>query len=443
MAAQIGQTTLDSRDFTDWKRLVRQSWVVIGVVFGLGGIWAATARLDSGAVAPGVVAAESSRKTVQHLEGGIVKEIRARDGDLVEKGQLIVRLDDTQSIAAKRVLEKQLAAALVEEARLLAERDGAETVSFPAEVVREREDPLIARAIADQTAQFRERRSNVQAQQAILEARVSQMLEGMKGTIREREADEEQIATIQRELVGLRSLLEKNLVQLPRVLSLEREQSRLRGAVGRAQADLARSEQSIGETRMQIAQLRQQFIENVSKDLPAIRKTIAELREKLAVQSDILRRVDIVAPQTGVIQGSKVFTIGGVIRPGEQIMDVVPITDELVVRAQVSPNDVDTVHLGDTAEIRFPAFSINKPPLFFGKVKRLSRDRVTDDKNPNAQPFFAAEIAVDYANIEPYYRDRIMAGMAADVIIATGERTAIQYILGPLIERLRVGMRER
>ncbi|MEJ1939205.1 HlyD family efflux transporter periplasmic adaptor subunit, partial [Nostoc sp. NIES-2111] len=204
------------------------------------------------------------------------------------------------------------------------------------------------------------------------------------------------------------------------------ERSRLGGAVGRAQADLAKTEQSIGETRMQIAQLKQQFLENVSKDLPNVRRNIAELREKLSVQHDILRRVEIVAPQTGVIQGSKVFTVGGVIRPGDPLMEVAPVTDQLVIRAQVNPMDVDAVHIGDTAEIRFPSFSSTKPPLFFGTVKRLSRDRLTDERNPNAQPYFAAEIAVDYDKIEPWYRDRIMAGMTADVVIATGERTAIQ-----------------
>lgn len=425
----------------DWRTLVRQSWIVIVVFFGLGGLWSVTARLDQGAVAPGVIAVASNRKVVQHLEGGLVKELRVREGDLVTEGVVLLRVDDTQARASAEVVRKQLAAALAEEARLVAERDFAETVTFPAEVSEVRDDPLVARAVADQVAAFNERRNNLLGQQTILEARIQQIREVMTGTEGEKIAGEEQVHTIRRELTGLRDLLAKNLVQLPRVLALEREESRLKGSIGRAVADLARSEQTIGETRIQIQQLRQQFLEGVSRELPAIRKVIAELREKLSVQADILRRVDIKAPQTGVVQSLKVFTVGGVIRPGDVLMEIVPVSDELVIRAQVSPLDVDNVHVGATAEIRFPAFSSRHPPLFFGEVRTLSRDRLLDDTN-NRNPYFAAEITVDQSGVPKEFREKIVAGMSADVIIATGERTAIWYILGPMLNRMRFGMRE-
>ena len=425
----------------DWRTLVRQSWIVIIVFFGLGGLWSVTARLDQGAVAPGVISVASNRKVVQHLEGGLVRELRVREGDLVTEGAVLLRVDDTQARASAETVRKQLAAALAEEARLVAERDFAETVTFPAEVAEVRDDPLVARAIADQAAAFTERRNNLLGQQTILEARIQQIREAMTGTEGEKTAGEEQVHTIRRELTGLRDLLAKNLVQLPRVLALEREESRLKGSIGRAVADIARSEQTIGETRIQIQQLRQQFLEGVSRELPAIRKVIAELREKLGVQADILRRVDIKAPQTGVVQSLKVFTVGGVIRPGDVLMEIVPVSDELVIRAQVSPLDVDNVHVGATAEIRFPAFSSRHPPLFFGEVRTLSRDRLLDDTN-NRNPYFAAEITVDQSGMPREFREKIVAGMSADVIIATGERTAIWYILGPMLNRMRFGMRE-
>ncbi len=426
---------------SDWRTLMRQSWLVIVVFFGIGGLWSVTARLDQGAVAPGVVSVASNRKVVQHLEGGLVRELKVREGDLVEEGAVLVRLDDTQARAAAEVVRKQLAAALAEEARLVAERDLAETIGFPVEVRDMQGDPMVARAVADQVAAFNERRNNLIGQQNILEARIQQVREGMAGTQGEKEAGEEQVATIRRELTGLRELLAKNLVQLPRVLALEREEARLKGVIGRAIADLARYEQTIGETRIQIQQLRQQFLEGVSRDLPAVRKTIAELREKLGVQSDILRRVDLRAPQTGMVQGLKVFTVGGVVRPGDVLMEIVPVTDELVVRAQISPLDVDNVHVDATAEIRFPAFSSRHPPLLFGKVRTLSRDRLLDD-TPNRNPYFAAEVTVDQSSFPKEFRDKIVAGMSADVIVATGERTALWYILGPLINRMRFGMRE-
>jgi HlyD family secretion protein len=425
----------------DWQTLVRRSWLVIGLVFGIGGVWSVVARLDAGSVASGVVAVESSRKTIQHLEGGLVSEILVRDGDLVQEGQLLLRLDETQPRASVQLLRKQLAAALVEEARLIAEREEAGTVTFPPEVIREQADPMVERAINDQLSQFTERRANIAGQKSIFEARIAQLSEEMQGTRREQESSEEQIRTLERELVGLRMLLAKNLVQLPRVLSLEREQARLRGSVGRSLADLAKAEQTIGEARLQIQQLRQQFLEAVSRDLPTTRKSIAEIREKLRVQEDILRRVAVLAPQTGVVQGTKVFTVGGVVRPGDALMDIVPVSDELVIRARVTPLDVDNVHVGDTAEIRFPSFASRKPPLFFGRVKRLSRDRLIDDSG-NRDAYFAAEVSVDYDTIPADFRDKIVAGMNADVIVSTGERVAIQYLIGPLADRIRVGMRE-
>lgn len=427
----------------DWRALAREGWIVIALIFGLGGLWSVVARLDSGAVATGVVEVESSRKTIQHLEGGIVREIALHDGDLVEKGQVLLRLDDTQARASVDVLRKQLAAALVEEARLVAERDNAAEVWFPEEVTRERDDPTVARAIADQIAQFRDRRANLDGQVGILQARLAQANEEIAGTEREKEANEEQVKTIQEELSGLRMLLAKNLVQVSRVLALDREQSRLKGAIGRAAADIAKAEQVKGETRLQISQIRQQFLEGVSKDLPTTRKGIAEIRERLRAQEDVLRRTTIVAPQTGVVQALKVFTVGGVVRPGEPVMDIAPVSEELVVRAQISPMDVDSVRVGDTAEVRFPSFATRRPPLFFGKLKRLSHDRVIDDTSQNRQPYFAAEIAIDFDRIPEEFRSKIQSGMTAEVVVTTGERTALQFLLSPLLERLGMGMKER
>ncbi|MHB2169153.1 HlyD family type I secretion periplasmic adaptor subunit [Alsobacter sp. R-9] len=426
----------------DWRSLVLRAWLVVALLFGAGGLWLVTARLDQGAIAPGVVEVASNRKVVQHLEGGIVAALDVRDGDTVEEGATLLRLDDTQAAAQVATLRVQLAAALAEEARLVAERDEAEAIRWPQAVLSVKDDPVVARAMADQTTAFRERRGNMTGQQSIFEARIRQLGEVIEGTRGERTAGEEQVATIRRELEGLKQLLAKNLVQLPRVLSLEREEARLKGVVNRASADIARYEQSIGEARIQISQLRQQMREQVSRDLPAARKAAAEVREKLAVAQDTLRRVVITAPQAGVVQGLRVFTVGGVIKPGETLMEIVPAADDLVVRAKVNPLDVDTVHVGQEAEIRFPAFATRKPPLILGRVRALSRDRLLDETAQNA-PYFAAEITVDRSQIPQPFRDAIQAGMQGDVIIATGERTALAYLLGPLMNRLRFGMRER
>jgi HlyD family type I secretion membrane fusion protein len=425
----------------DWGAPMRAAGIVVLVVFALGGGWSAIARLDAAAVAPGVVAVESNRKTIQHLEGGIVREILARDGDRVEADAVLVRLDPTQTRASAEVMRKQYAAALAEEARLIAERDGKPTVTFPREVNEQLDDPLVTRAVSDQVAQFRDRRSSVNGQVAILQARISQQQSEIAALDREREASAQQIATVKKELVGLRQLLEKNLVSVSRVLALEREQSRLEGVLGRTEANVMKSLQSIDEARLQIEQARAQFAEQVSRDLPAVRKTVGELRERVVATSDVLRRMEIRAPQAGVVQGSKVFTAGGVIRAGDTLMEIVPLSDELVIRAQIGPTDIDKVRPGMEAEVRFPSFTVEHPPIFVGKVRTISADRLMDEQS--RQPYFAAEVTIDKEAVPADFRSRIGAGMQADVLIATGERTALRYLISPLADRIATAMRER
>ncbi|WP_293864703.1 HlyD family type I secretion periplasmic adaptor subunit [uncultured Alsobacter sp.] len=426
---------------TDWIAPLRVAGIVVLVVFALGGGWSMLARLDAATVAPGVVSVESNRKAIQHLEGGIVREILARDGDKVQAGAVLVRLDPTQARANAEVVRKQYAAALAEEARLIAERDGKPAVAFPPEVTEKLDDPLVARAVADQVAQFRDRRASLNGQVSILQARISQQQSEIAALERERESSQQQIATVKKELVGLRQLLEKNLVSVSRVLSLEREQSRLEGLLGRTEANVMKSLQTIDEARLQIEQAKAQFNEQVGRDLPAVRKSVGELRERVVATSDILSRLDIRAPQAGVVQGSKIFTAGGVIRPGDTLMEVVPLSDELVIRAQVGPMDVDKVRRGMEAEVRFQSFTVEHPPIFVGKVRTISPDRLVDDQT--RQPYFSAEIALDRDQIPAEFRQRIGAGMQADVLIATGERTALRYLVAPLLDRLATAMRER
>ena len=425
----------------DWAAPLRAAGLVVIAVFAVGGGWSAFARLDAATVAPGVVAVESNRKVIQHLEGGIVRDITARDGDRVEAGAVLVRLDPTQARANAEVVRKQYAAALAEEARLIAERDAKASVAFPREVTEQLEDPLVARAVADQVAQFRDRRSSVDGQVAILQARIAQQQSEIAALDRERESSEQQIATVKKELVGLRHLLDKNLVSVSRVLALEREQSRLEGMLGRTQANVMKSLQAIDEARLQIDQTRAQFTEQVSRDLPTVRKTVGELRERAVATADVLRRMEIRAPQAGIVQGSRIFTAGGVIRPGDTLMEIVPLSDELVIRAQVGPTDIDKVRSGMEAEVRFPSFTVEHPPIFIGKVRTISPDRLMDEQT--RQPYFAAEVTIEKDQIPADFRDRIGAGMQADVLVATGERTALRYLVSPLLDRLATAMRER
>lgn len=426
---------------TNWRTLVLRAYAVI--VFAFVGFlsWAAWARLDNAAIGNGVVAVESNRKTVQHLEGGIVGEILVRDGDSVQEGDILVRLDPTRAEASAELYRRQLAALLAADARLVAERDNRDALEFPPEVKAKSHEPLVAQAIVDQQRQFVSRRDAMLGQTSILEAQVSQIDSEIKGLELQKATAEAQLVSVNDELKGLKELLAKNLVPLPRVTTMEREQLRLKGTIAQTTIDTAKAGQRIGEVRLKIAELRQERSNEASKLLPDTRKQISDIRQQLIVASDLLQRVEVRAPASGTIQQLRVFTVGGVIRAGEPILDIVPNSDELVVRAKLSPLDVHTVRPGLMAEVRFPALHRANVPFFLGTIRTLSKDRLQDEIT--REPYFAAEIIVDRKTIPTEIAAQLTAGLTADVIVSTGERTALQYLISPLMDRIHFAMRER
>lgn len=425
---------------TNWRAPLLIGWAVIA--FGLGGglAWATLAPLDSAVSAQGVVSVESNRKTVQHLEGGIVREILVRDGDHVEEGQALFRLDGTQAAANLEVIRNQRAAALAEEARLVAERDGAEELEFPQDVVARQTLPAIAKVIADQNKLFKERQSYLAAQKDVLESQVRQAEEELEGAAQERAAGLKQISWVDQELPSLRELYKKGLVQWTRITSLERQRAQLEGVVAAASATHARLLHSINETKLKVAELSQQFHRQVAEEIAAIRKVIAETEQKQNIAQDILNRLEVRAPQAGVVQGLKIFTPGAVIRQGDPLLDIVPLNEELVIRAQVSPFSMDVVHAGLRAEIRFPSFHLPYVPVMYGHIRSISYDRLIDEATN--QPYFAADVVADRSTLPEEIQDKLRAGLPTDVVIVAGERTPLQYLLRPLTDRLRKGMRE-
>lgn len=426
---------------TNWRAPLRIGFAIVALTFGACGGWAAVARLDGAAIGPGVVAVESNKKTVQHFEGGIVSELLVRDGHRVQQGDLLVRLDRTRAGAASDLYRRQLAAALATEARLAAERDGLDAFEFPPEVLALRDDPIVQRTMVDQGRQFDARRQTLLSQVAILKIQIEQIRNEINGIKLEQKTAEAQLVFVNQELDGLRQLWAKKLTDLARLTTKEVEQLRLRGVVARALVDIARAEQRISETQLKIEQLRQDLRQEASQQLPDIRKSINDVRQEIIVAQDTLQRIEIRAPTAGTVQQLRVFTIGGVLKAGEPILDIVPVTDELVVRARISPNDVHTIQPGMIAEVRFPAFHRASLPLVTGAVRTISNDRLLDDLTK--EPYFAAEVTVDRQTIPDDLRDKLTAGLAADVIIPTGERTALQYLISPLVERFQMSMRER
>jgi HlyD family secretion protein len=424
-----------------WKRPALIGYLVIILTFGVMGTWSAFARLDRAVVASGTVNIESSRKTVQHLEGGIVNDILVREGQDVKEGELLLRLAPLQARANSDLVRNQLEAALVLEARLSAELNKRPAVILPPELEERRKTSSeLAKVIEDQRIQFQERQASLVGQVALYESKVTQLRTEMEGIAVEKDSTEKQVGYIDEELVGLRELREKNLIPISRALAMERERTRLGGIVGRAVAETAKAQNGINEARLQISQLKQKFQEEVSAQLLETRQKINDLREKASVANDILSRQDILAPRTGTVQNLKVATIGQVIRPGEPMMEIVPTDEKLVIHAQLPTVEIEHIREGMTAEIRFPAFHSRRIPVILGTLDRVSRDRLVDEATK--QPYFLGIVSLDKIDIPEEYRGKIVAGMPAEVIIPTGERTALSYMISPLIDSMRRGFRD-
>lgn len=425
----------------DWRRPARIGYAVIIFTFGILGGWSAVAKLDSAIIAPGVVTVESNRKTVQHFEGGIVREILVREGQHVSQGEVLFRLDTTQSQANFDNQRAQLDYNLATEARLLAERDGADSITFPDELKRRSEEPHVARAMADQLNQFKERRASLSEQIGVLQSKIDQYKNEIDGLTAERTAGQSELDYIEQELKDLLYLQEKNLVPKSRVLALERDKSKTEGVIGHTTAEIAKAENNVHEAQLQMQQLREKFLEDVAGAILDVRQKASELRQKLTTATDVLKRVEVIAPKSGVVQNLKVFTLGGVLKAGEPLLDIVPEHDELIVQAHVSPLDINKVAPGMNAEIRLPSFHGDMLPVMTGRIDSVSRDRIMDEQAK--EPFFLAQILVDDKSIPASVRERLTAGMPAEIILPTGERTVLNYLVGPLEDRMRGAMRER
>jgi HlyD family secretion protein len=425
----------------DWKRPALVGYLVIILAFGVLGGWSAFARLDSAVVAPGTVTLESSKKVIQHFEGGIIAKILVHEGEHVDQGQILFLLDNTSAQANANSHRNQIDALLAQEARLVAERDNAEQVTYPPELTKRISEPITKQAISDENKQFGERRASLVGQIAIQESRIKEFGTEINGIADEKTATEQQLGYINSELSDLNHLLERQLVQKSRVLALEREKARLEGLIGRAVADIAKAQNNIGEAHLQIEELRKKFSEDVNTQILQAREKIAELREKMTVSQDVLQRIQVRAPRAGTIQNLHVATVGGVVRPGESLAELVPDDDNLVINAEVAPADVDAIDAGMQAEVRFSAFHGYTLPLILGHVDSVSHDRIIDEQSK--QPYFLARIVVDKGDIPTSVNDRIKSGMPVEVMVPTGERTVISYIVRPLRNRANSAFRER
>jgi HlyD family type I secretion membrane fusion protein len=441
--AKLALTTHEGlkRPDHDFRRVAAIGIGIIVVTFGIFGIWAAFAPLSSAVMAPGIVATESNRQTIQHLEGGIVRQILIHEGDHVQAGQTLFELDPVQTEAALNITRNQLFSLLAKRDRLAAQRDGRPTVVFSPEVLAQANDPTVAQAISDERRQFEEQRATLDAQVAVLRTRISEYQSEIQGMDTERRSMEQQVTYLNEEISGLEDLYKKDLVPKPRLLAVQRERTQLQGQIGRSQADKARAEKSIGETELQMRQLRQQVFQDASKELSDVETQTADLRQRFAVAQDQARRINITAPMSGVVQNLRVFTNGAVIRPGDPLVEIAPDHGEMIIEARISPNDVDSVHAGQKVEVRFPTFHSRTIPVIMGQIRSVSQDRLVDEASKS--PYFLAVIHVPQSNLPPEIKGKLRAGLPTEIIVPTGSRSALQYIWQPLTNALHKTMRER
>ena len=414
--------------------------VVVILAGGLGG-FSATQQFSGALIAPGQIVVESNVKKVQHPTGGVVGEVRARDGDRVKAGDIVVRLDDTVTKANLAIVTKNLDAALARAARLEAEQRGFDKIKFPPQLLARADVPDAAAVMASETKLFEVRVNGRVGQKAQLRERITQLNDEIAGLTAQEKAKDQESALVDKELAGVRQLYEQRLVQLSRLTTLERDAARLNGERGQYIAAMAQAKGKITETELQIIQVDKDMVSEVSKDLRETNDKIGELIERKVTAEDQLRRVDIRAPQDGIVEQSNVHTVGGVITAGDTLMLIVPQTDDLQVEAKVNPQDIDKLQVGQQTLLRLSAFNQRTTPELNGVVSRVSPDVNTDQRT--GQSYYTIRVSMPPEEIARLGEVKLIPGMPVEAFVQTGERTLLSYLMKPLSDQFMRAFRER
>ena len=422
-------------------RVAAVGWVIIAIFFGLFGTWAAIAPLKGAVVANGLIKVEGNRKSVQHLEGGIVKELRVKEGDRVTAGDVVMVLDDSQARAEHEVLTRDLIVLRATEERLRAELAHHAQMTFPGDLTAYGEDRYVKDVWDAQVHQMEVRLAALDGQRQVIKEKIAQLESQIVGLEAQIRAYTSQVGSVKEERNSLLPLMERGLVARPRVLQLERTADGLDGQIAEAKANIAKARQAIAEQLQQTAQLDNDRMTDVAKDLRDTQAKLLEVIPKLMHARSVLDRIEIRSPYTGRVVGLSVFSVGGVINRGDKIMDVVPDRESLVVEAQVAVEDISQVHPDMRAEVHLTAYKQRTIPIVHGDVIQVSADRLTDSKTNN--PYFVALVRVDDDELADLPHIRLYPGMPATVMIPTVERTALDYLVGPLVMSFNHAFRQR
>jgi len=422
-------------------RVALTGWLIIAVFFGGFGTWALTAPLNGAVVANAVIKVDGNRKSVQHLDGGIVKELHVREGERVLAGDLLIVLDETQARAEYEVLTQEYAVLRATEIRLLTELEHGSELVMPSDLKARTDDPYLKSVWNGQLNQFQSRRASLEGQRNVIREKINQVGSQIVGSEAQVKSFTDQINSVRKEANDIAPLVERGLIARPRILQLERTAYGLEGQIADTNANIAKARQAIAEQEQQIAQLDNDRMTDVTKDLRDTQAKLLEVIPKALSAKAVLSRMEIRAPYTGRVVGLSVFSVGGVTQRGEKILDIVPDEDSLTIEAQVAVEDISDVHPDMRAEVHLTAYKQRIVPIIHGDVIQVSADRLTDPKS-NA-PYYTVYVRIDQSELAGLPNVRLYPGMPATVMIPTVQRTAFEYIVGPLAMSFNQSFRQK
>ena len=431
MKAKLVQLTTENGTpiITDDRSIRLIGIIILIVTFGILGTWGYLAPIDSAALAPGNVTVKSHRKTIQHLDGGIVRQLLAKDGDVVKEGDVLLRLDGTEVKAQLEILRGQHITLAAQLARLVAERDQLNQIKYPDDL-QDLSDKHIAEARQGENQIFSSRKSAYQGEISVLNQKANQLSSRIKGLEGQRRSKQELMKSYEDELHDLKELLAEGFANKQRLRDIERYYANATGDAAALSAEIATDQIQINETKLQILQIQKKFQQEVAANLGEVQAKLFDVTQRLLATQDKVTRTEIKAPSNGRVLGLSVHNIGGVITPGKPILDIVPQKEELIIDARVSPMDIDKVRVGLLAQVRFSAFKQALTPKMEGKVINLSADRLTDERT--GMPYYQAQVELTPDSYEKLGTMELVPGMPAEVLINTGERTVFQYLMQPI-----------
>lgn len=422
------------------------TYVIIFFV-GFGGLWMAAAPLDSAAPAMGVVVSSTNKKTIQHPEGGIIKNILVKQGDHVKEGQVLIQLEDTKTKSDYDSILNQYRSFLASESRLFAERDNLESIQFPAFLTDSANIPEVEKIMLTQENLFASRKEVIRAERESLKQKISQSEKQIEGLEARKVSYKKSLEVTSDRLKAMKTLLAKGYAQKSTILDLEAKEAQAKSEIATVDTDIARTMQEITRAEIEMMNLQNKYIERALSELKETQYNLGTAKEKYLTLADALKRIDIKSPVDGIVNSMRYHTIGGVITSGQPILEISPINDFLVIEAKVPQKNIDSVHIGLLAKIRFSAFKSRTTPLFTGKVVSISPDVQEQNQNsPQQESYYIARIEIDMEEFNKIAKARkleLHPGMQADIQIVTGTRTLLRYLLDPIIDTMFRAFKEK